>query len=110
MLTKEDIIMLNKKFDKGRVINNSSLEFAVSHVAHSKSWLSQCAYLIRAILVDHIFEEANKRTAALVMITYLDTHRIAYDQYKIDKIVVDMITKNITDLNKIKRMIKNATR
>ena len=110
MFTKQDIIKVNKEFDKGIVINNSSLEFAVSHLAHSKSWLSQCAYLVRAILVDHIFEEANKRTAAAVMIAYFKAQKLPYDIYKTDKIVVDMITKNTTDLNKIKRMIKNATK
>ena len=30
MITKEDIIELNKQFDNGKVINNSSLEFALS--------------------------------------------------------------------------------
>ncbi len=109
MFTKQDIIQINKQFDSGVVVNNSSLEFAVSYVANSKSWLSQCAYLVRAVLIDHIFEEANKRTAAAVMIAYFKAQKLPYDIYKVDKVVVDIIMKNIADLNKIRRMIKDAT-
>ncbi|MBS3121895.1 hypothetical protein J4434_03365 [Candidatus Woesearchaeota archaeon] len=110
MLSKEDIISINKEFDKGIVVNNSSMEFAISHIEHSKNWLSQCAYLTRAILIDHIFEEGNKRTAAAVILTYFEIHKIAYDPYKVDKIIVEIITKNINDINKIKRMMKDAIR
>jgi len=108
MLTKKQIIEVNKLFDKGKVINESSLEFALSSTNHTKDWITQLAYLLRAIVVDHIFEDGNKRTSAAIFVAYCKVHKKAYDIYKIDLIIRDLIQKNITDITKIRRMIKNA--
>jgi len=110
MITKEDIIELNKQFDNGKVINNSSLEFALSSSKNTKDWIKGSAYILRAILIDHVFEEGNKRTASIFLISMMEKIKIAYDPYKIDKIIIEIILKNISDINKIRRMIKDATR
>ena len=110
MIKKQDIVNINRKFDKGNVINSSALDFALSSVNHSKDWITQAAYLTRAILIDHVFEEGNKRTAAAVIYSFFESYGKAYDPYKVDKIITDMIIKNITDIAKIRRMIKNAVR
>lgn len=108
MLTRNDLIEINKLFDKGRVVNNGSLDFALSSSQRTKDWVTQLSYIIRAIVVDHVFEEGNKRTAAAVFISYCEAHKKAYDIYKIDKIIRDLIKKGITDITNIRRMIKNA--
>ena len=66
------------------------------------------AWLTRAILLDHVFEEGNKRTAALLIKTYSDYE--GYETYddKIVKIIKEIILKNITSIRKIEEMIKNA--
>jgi|TARA_B100002003_G_scaffold22741_1_gene18754 prophage maintenance system killer protein len=109
MFCKEELIELNKKFSNGNIVNNSSLEFALSSIK-TKPWFDQIAYLVRAILIDHIFEDGNKRTAALVIIAYYTELEIGFDPQKIVKLIIDVMMKNITDLNKTKRMMKNVIR
>ena len=108
MLSENDIIEINKIFDQGKVINRSSLEFAVSSAKKTKDWITQLAYIVRSVVIDHVFEEGNKRTAVAVIMTYAETHKKAYDEYKIDLMIRDLIQKHITDIAKIRRMIKNA--
>lgn len=110
MLTKEDIIEINKQFDKGNVINKASLEYAISIVKNTKDWLKQAAYFTRAILIDHIFEEGNKRTTAAVIIAYFEANKFAYDEYKLDKIIVNITKKNINSIEDIRRLIKSVIR
>ncbi len=109
MLSKFDVVEINKLFDKGKIVNEGSLDFAISSTKKSKDWITQLAYFLRAIIVDHVFEEGNKRTAAALFIVYCEANKKAYDIYKIDIIIRDLIQKNISDLIKIRRMIKNAT-
>lgn len=108
MLTVNDIIEINKEFDKGNIVNRSSLEFALSSANKTKDWITQLAYIVRAIIIDHIFEEGNKRTAVAVMIAYIKTHKKSYDIYKLGQMIVNLIKKNITDIAKIRRLIKDG--
>ena len=68
-LTKKDILALNEKFADGSLHNETSLEFALGYAKRTENWTKALAYLIRAILHDHVFEEGNKRTAALLLRT-----------------------------------------
>ena len=109
MLSKDDAVEINKLFDKGRIVNGGSLDFAISSIKKTKDWITQLSYFLRAIVVDHVFEEGNKRTAAALFITYCEANKKAYDIYKIDIVIRDLIQKRISDISKIRRMIKNAT-
>lgn len=108
MLSERDVIEVNKFFDKGAVVNRNSLHFAISSVETTKDWVTQLAYLLRSIVVDHVFEEGNKRTAVALFVAYCKYHKRAYDMYKIDLCIRDMIKKQITDIKKVRRLIKNA--
>ena len=110
MLTNKDLVEINKRFDKGVIINKSSLDFAIKSVESTKDWVTQAALLLRAILIDHIFEEGNKRTALAVLLTYFESNKKAYDIYKVEKAIITTITKNITSIENIRKMIKNAVR
>ncbi len=110
MITKQDIIEINKQFDKGNLVNESGLDFAFLNLQQTKDWLKQLAYLTRAILIDHVFEEGNKRTAAALIMTILEYQKIAYNPKQVDEIVLVILKKNISDINKLKRLIKNAIR
>ena len=110
MLTEKDIIEINKQFDRGIVVNKSSLDFALKTLITTKDWVTQAAFLVRAIALDHIFEEGNKRTALAVLMTYFQANKKAYDLYRIEKIMIDIIIKNITSIEEIRRKIKNAIR
>ncbi|HLC63681.1 MAG TPA: hypothetical protein VJJ21_05185 [Candidatus Nanoarchaeia archaeon] len=110
MINKKDIIEMNKQFDKGRFINEASLDFAFSNLEQTKDWLKESAYLTRAILIDHVFEEGNKRTTALLIRSILETKKLAYDPQKINALVIIILKKNINKVNEIKRLIKDAIR
>lgn len=110
MINKLDIIGMNRQFDTGKFVNESSLDFAFSNIQHTKDWLKQAAYLTRAILLDHVFENGNKRTAALLITSILELQKLAYDPQKVDALIITMLKKNITNVNEIKRLIKNVIR
>lgn len=108
MLSVQDVIEVNKEFDKGKIVNRGSLEFALSSIKNTKDWITQLAYLARSIVLDHVFEEGNKRTAVALIIAYAEAHKKAYDLTKIDQVIVKMIQKKITAIEQIRRLIKDA--
>ena len=108
MLTVESVVLLNKELSNGNLVNRSSLEFALSSANKTKDWITQLAYIIRAIALDHVFEEGNKRTSVAVMIAYIKAHKKGYDIDKLDRIIVRIITRKINDIAKIRRLIKDA--
>ena len=55
--------------ESGTLHNENSLDFAFSIIRRKKSWLYELSYLIRSLLVDHVFEDGNKRTAMVVLLT-----------------------------------------
>ena len=108
LLTKKDIIAFNQEFDKGFVRNDASLDFALSYAKKTENWIKALAYLTRAILLDHVFEEGNKRTVALLLKTYIEYE--GYESYndKILMMIKKIIQKNTTSIKKIEEMIKDA--
>ena len=109
IITKEEIREINRLFDTGEIVNESSLEFALSTAQKSKDWTIQLAYLLRTIALDHVFKEGNKRTAVAVFISFCEIKNKPYDLYKVDQLIKNIIVKQITDINKIRRMIQKAT-
>ncbi len=108
MLNKKDIITLNQEFDEGNIINEASLDFGLSYAKRTENWTKALAYLTRAILLDHVFEEGNKRTAALLIKSYAEYegHK-TYDD-KLLKLIKNILIKNTTSINHIEEMIKDA--
>lgn len=109
MLNKKDLIGINQEIgSNGKLHNEDSIDFALSIIKQNKSWLYELCYIVRSLLVDHCFEDGNKRTAIIVIIAYFETHGLDYDKDKLIKIVWNVSKKNINDINKLMRMIKNA--
>ena len=126
-LNKKDLTGINQEIgSNGKFHNEDSLDFALSTAKH-KSWLYELCYIVRSLLVDHCFEDGNKRTAITVIITYFESNDLDYDKDKLTKTVWKVAKKNITDMsvnrkaisehaqkqevfdiNKLMRMIKNA--
>jgi len=101
---------INRKFEPAsRTKNPGSLEFAAEHSARTKDWVKQLAYLLRAIVVDHAFDDGNKRTAAYLITKCFDVNKLAYSDEKIARLIIKIASKNETNINKIKRMIENET-
>jgi len=109
MFKKENAVTINKLFSNGHITNKGSLGFALSSLK-SKGSLEQLAFIIRSIIVDHVFEDGNKRTATAIIVAYYTGFEVGFDEQKIRKLVLDVSSKNISNIPKIKRMIKNVIR
>ncbi len=108
-INKKDLIRINQEIgENGNFHNESSLDFALSIIKQKKSWLYELSYLIRSLLVDHVFEDGNKRTAMALLTTYLEDKKLEYDKDRMPKVFWNISKKNITDINKITRLIKSV--
>jgi prophage maintenance system killer protein len=105
----EDLTAINRKVGSGRVINSSGIRFAETALKNTKNWQEQAAYVVRAVIADHAFEDGNKRTAAAYLAGLFEAYHMPYDPYKIDRLVL-AIAKDSKSIDKIRRMIKNAMR
>jgi len=108
MLTLKDLIAINERFSNGKIVNKSSIDFVLETTKKSKHWYKTMCLLTRAILIDHVFEDGNKRTAAMMIMTYLEMNNYTYDADKIAKTVLTIAKKNINDQNKIGRLINHV--
>ena len=109
LINKKDLIGINKEIgENGELQNGSSLEYALSIIKHKKSWLYELSYLLRSLLVDHAFKDGNKRTALMLVVAYLKDKNIDHDKDDLSRIIWNISKKNITDINKIGRLIKSA--
>ncbi|MBI2575573.1 Fic family protein [Candidatus Woesearchaeota archaeon] len=104
----EEFREINKKFDKGVIINIGSLEFAISAAKKSKNWQEQLAFIVRAVVNDHVFADGNKRTAAAYIMAVLEERKLPYDAYKVDKLVLSIAKNRIRSYKRTHGMIKNA--
>ena len=86
------------------------MDYAVKINARSRNWLRSAAIFTRSILIDHVFEDGNKRTAAAVIMLIMELNKIDFDAEQIPKIVVYILKKNLTSVKQIERHIKNAAR
>ncbi|MBI2671235.1 Fic family protein [Candidatus Woesearchaeota archaeon] len=110
MLNEKDLISINSRFSDGNVVNSSSLKYTVNYVGRSSNWIKSLACLIRAILIDHIFEDGNKRTTAAIIAYYLEEKDYNYNIDEINKLIIKVIKKNIKNIEEIERLIENVTK
>ncbi|MBM3230014.1 hypothetical protein FJZ26_06285 [Candidatus Parvarchaeota archaeon] len=110
MLSKKDIIGMNREFSNGNIVNPGSLDYAVKTCERNRNWLACAAMLSRAMLIDHVFEDGNKRTSAAVIMLIMDMNGIEFDAGKVPSIVVGISRKNIAKIREIERCIKIAAR
>ena len=104
-ITLNELIEVNKRLG-GHLVSDSSLKFAESACENARSTYQVAAIWIRAIVNDHPFSDANKRTAG-----YVIEHLIGIkNQKKMGDALTRIASKSITNLDKIKDMIKNANR
>ncbi|MBU1199888.1 MAG: Fic family protein [Nanoarchaeota archaeon] len=109
LINKKDLIRINQEIgEKGAFSNESTLDFALDIMKQKKSWLYELSYLVRSILVDHVFADGNKRTAFVLITIYLDEKNLDYDDQKLVKVVLEIAKNNIKNPKKITGLIKNA--
>ena len=109
LINKKDIIAINQALgEQGLFKNESSLDFTLDALKGKKSWLYEISCLTRSILIDHVFEDGNKRTVFVLIHIYLEENNLREDKDKINEIISVIIKNNITDIHKIMRLIKKC--
>ena len=108
MLTRKDLIRINQQFASGRITNESSLDFVLKQTSRSSHWFKTMCLLSRTILLDHVFEDGNKRTTAAVIMTYLDLNDQIVNPDKIAHLVLQITKQNVSSIPKIGRLINHA--
>lgn len=108
ILNKKDIIALNQEYEDGSMHNEPSLDYALDYARRTTNWTKALAYLTRAILIDHVFIDGNKRVTALLIKTYveMEEHKIYND--KLAQMIKKIMKQNITNINRIEEMIKDV--
>ena len=109
-LTKKDILALNQEFDAGHFSNEASLDFALRYARKTENWTKALAFLVRAILLDHVFVEGNKRTAAFLLTSYAAFEGYELDDSRVAQLIKEIVLKNVSDILRIEEMIKDAFR
>ena len=111
MWEKNEIVELNKSVGgTERLINEGNLDFAISAQRQTKDSLLQLAYVVRALLVGHAFEDYNKRTAVAVMVTTFEELKLVYDPYAVDNLATRIARKRIRNVKTIRSMIRDVIR
>ena len=70
-LSKEAIIEINKKFDKGIIRSEGEIDHIVYKVANTRGIDRKAATLLMDIARRHAFADGNKRTAFEAMLAFL---------------------------------------
>jgi len=107
-LTRKDIVAINQQFAEGYFENESSLNYALSYLKQNITWTKQLAHLIRAILIDHVFGDGNKRTAFFILLFYVDINGYKIADKRALDIIKSIVLKNIKSVNKIRWMIEDV--
>ena len=105
MCMKKEIIKINKELG-GKLVRPSSLDFACDKIKAEKNIYRQNAYLLRAIVVDHPFDDMNKSTATIIVTRNFRKHKIKCKEKPFLKGIRNIAKNNITDLNKIERGLR----
>ncbi|MBU3906701.1 MAG: Fic family protein [Nanoarchaeota archaeon] len=109
-ISKEDLIRINQGFG-GNLRNDASLDFAMDIQNNNKLGVyKKLAYLLRAIIVDHLFSDGNKRTAAFLCLAFAEENKKQVDQDLLLHQLVSIAKNNMNDIKNIEWRIKNAIR
>ena len=110
-LSKEAIIEINKKFDKGTIRNEGELDHLVYKVANTRGIDRKAATLLMDIARHHAFADGNKRTAFQAMLAFLSLNGKELKVGETSKFnVVVWSVKPRTQLDEIVTWIANHTR
>ncbi len=107
-ISKEDLLRINRGFG-GTLRNSSSIDFAF-HIFNNKKFgvYKKLAHLIRAIIVDHPFSDANKRTATFVVFAFAKKYNKQVNRDLLLHHFVSISKKNINTIKNIEYRLKNA--
>jgi len=102
-ITRDELIGINSSLG-GNLVRSNSLDYAIDRANHTKNRFNACAFLIRAIVVDHPFSDGNKRTAVYVCQDELGDP----GDTKLTKFVLKIARGNIHNINAIEKRLRRC--
>jgi len=105
MINKKEIIKINKELG-GTLVRESSLDFACDSMKDNKNVFKRNACLIRAIVVDHPFDDFNKSTATLSTLREFKRNKIKCKEDSYLRGIRKIARENQTDLKIIERRLR----
>ncbi len=107
-ISKKDLIRINKGFG-GSLKSDSSLDYAIDKQEEKKMGeYKKLAYLLRAILVDPPFNDANKRTATFLVFQFANQNDKEADKELLKHHVVSISKRNITKIRNIEQRLRTC--
>ncbi|HIJ13595.1 TPA: hypothetical protein HA371_02535 [Candidatus Woesearchaeota archaeon] len=107
-ISKEDIVRIGKGFG-GELRNDASIEFALEKQTNLKlGEYKKLAYLIRAIVIDHLFTDGNKKTAAYVIFVFAEQFSKQVDLELIKEQMISIASNNVNSIRAIEERLKNV--
>jgi len=107
-ISKEDLLRINKGFglDSGP---GSSLDFAVDKQNDRRlGEYKKLAYLMGAILADHLSSGENKRTAGFLILNFAEQNKKHVDRGALIQQIVSIAKKNITNIRNIGQRLRSC--
>ena len=109
-IVKEELLRINKGFG-GNLRSDSSLDYAIDMQKNNKLGdYKKLAYLLRAIIVDNVFSDANKRTAMYLTLKFAEESKKQVDRDLLVYQITSIAKNNENNIRNIERIIKNAIR
>jgi hypothetical protein len=103
-ITKEDIIQAN--YELGECLSRpGSLDYAYSRFEEfENNKFKGIAFLLRAIITDHVFSDASKRTCIYICMEELGDCGDA----KLSRLMLKISEERINDVDKIEKMLRRC--
>jgi hypothetical protein len=95
-----DIVKINKKFSNGQIINVTSYEFTKDEVKRRNVRLFKASLYARALLIDHIFEDGNKRTFVNIFMNIYSDYNLNAHALYFNILAIIKKSKNISDIRR----------
>ena len=104
---KNEIISINRELG-GTLVRSGSLDFAESRTKNEKNIYRKIAYFVRAIVIDHPFDDYNKSTATIFALRELDRNELEYSEESVQRAIRKISKNNISSIETIEKMIRRA--
>jgi len=110
IISKEELLRINEGFGGG-LRSDSSIDFAIDMQNNKRlGEYKKLAYLMRAIIVDHPFNDGNKRTAMYLSLKFAEENGKQVDRDLLLYHIISIAKNNETIIRNIERRLKNAIR
>ena len=103
----DETVRINQELG-GRLARSGSLDFACDAAQRETTVFKRVALLVRAIVIDHPFNDFNKTTASIIALREFQRNNVAVAEEAFLRALRRIAQQNITDLKRIERMLQKC--